>query len=206
MSRGKFIVIDGNGGCGKSTIINFLKEIYPDFHYTREPGGSILSEDIRTVMMSENARDADGYTQFALVWASRRDHLVKTIRPKIEEGISVVSDRFDSTTWSYQLFAQECGDLKDIALSVRELFLGDTKPDLYIYLDVDAKEGKRRIDNRDREKSHFHDQPVEYYEKTRAGFLDFAKNFPNVVTVDANAPLEEVKRVVKIEVDRVVKQ
>lgn len=195
-------MIDGNEGCGKSTIVKMLKEHYSKnrkFIFTREPGGTTLAEDIRGVMLSENARQADGFTQFSLVWASRRDHIRNLIAPSLEKGINIISDRFDSTTWAIQIYAQQDSKLKNIFDSIRNLCLGKVKPDLYIYLDVEPKEGMRRVTSRnatskDRKtatKSHFHDQKVDYYIRMRRGFMAFIKKYRGV-KVDANQPVEKV--------------
>lgn len=190
--KGKFIVIDGTGGCGKGTQINLLKEKFADrIHFTREPGGSNFAEKVRELMMSEDARGADGHTHFSLVWSGRRDHVHKTIKPKLEEGIHVISDRFDSSTWAYQLFAQQQKELEEVFHFVRDRFLSEMKPDLYILIDVDVDEGVKRMIARDPNKSHFHDRPRDYYERIREGYLDFAEKFGAKI-IDGNKSVEEV--------------
>lgn len=190
--KGKFIVIDGTGGCGKGTQIKLIKEKFGDkIHFTREPGGSVFAEKVRELMMSEDARHADGHTHFSLVWSARRDHVFKTIKPKLEEGVHVISDRFDSSTWAYQIFAQEQKELEDSFHFIREKFLEDIVPDLYILIDVDIDEGIRRMKARDPNKSHFHDRPKDYYERIKNGYQVFADKFGAKI-VDGNRSIEEV--------------
>lgn len=190
--KGKFIVIDGVGGSGKGTQINLLKEKFGDkVHFTREPGGSEFAEKVRELMMSEDSRNADGYSLFSLVWAGRRNHVYEVVKNKLEAGIHVVSDRFDSSTFAYQIFGQEQKDLEEVFYFIREKFLGNLKPDLYIILDIDVEEGVKRMKSRDPNKSHFHDQPKEYYERIREGYKNFTEKFGAKI-IDGNRPIEEV--------------
>jgi dTMP kinase len=204
--RGKFIVIEGLRGSGKSTVMKFLKEKYvrPDIVFTREPGGSVLSEKIREVMLSEEARQANGDTQFGLIWASRTDHLKNTIRPALLEGKHVICDRFDTSTYGIQIHAQQSHHLNDIFFQVRDLFLGDTKPDLYIFLDVNPQDGARRAQNRGNNYTHFHDREAAYYDRMRVGYHEFFQNVPHL-SVDANKDIEHVKESVARILDECIK-
>ena len=194
MKKGKFIVIDGIRGSGKSTIINYLKEKYKnkDIIFTREPGGSPYAEKIREVMLDEMGRQADGNTQFGLIWASRADHMKNTIIPALKEGKIVISDRFDVSTYGLQIYAQEAYHLKDLFFEIRKVVVGDHAPDIYICLDVDIEEGTKRYNKRVHGTvSHFHDREPEYYSRMRKGYLEFMTLFPSTI-VDANKPLEDV--------------
>jgi dTMP kinase len=190
--KGKFIVIDGVGGSGKGTQISLLKEKFGDkIHFTREPGGSDFAEKVRELMLSEDARHADGYSHFSLVWSGRRDHVHSVIKQKINSGTSVVSDRFDSSTFAYQIFGQEQKDLEEIFYFVREKFLGEIKPDLYIFLEIPAEESVRRLKLRQSHQTHFHDQPKDYYERIIKGYQIFAEKYEAKI-VDGNRSIEEV--------------
>src|ERR1044072_1925263 len=114
VARGKFIVIDGNEGAGKTTLLKVAADIYGDnILLTREIGGSPFAEEIRRQMFStENGNQADARTQFNLAWAARADHFKNVIRPALDKGVNVISDRFDSSTWAYQLYAQDARDLE----------------------------------------------------------------------------------------------
>lgn len=195
MKKGKFIVIDGGDGSGKSTVINHLKNILPESEnvFTREPGGSEFAQKIRELMLSEDAKSASSKTHFGLVWAGRADHVEKTIKPAIISGKNVISDRFDSSTYAYQIFAQNGSDLKDLFFNIREKFLEDIKPDLYIYLDVDVEIGIERTNRRNSQKqNHFDRNKHDFRHKVRNGFLEFCKNFPSVV-INANNSVDIVK-------------
>src|SRR5690242_17210385 len=105
--RGKFVVVDGGEGAGKSTVVKRVVEHCQahgrDIIATREPGGSPFAEKIRELILSPDAKAADAEVMFGLFWAARRSHLVETVFPALEEGTSVLCDRFDSSTWAYQI-------------------------------------------------------------------------------------------------------
>lgn len=193
--RGTFIVLEGGEGAGKGTVRTFLESQFPDAVFTREPGGTPLGERIRANMLSFEAAKASAETQCALVWASRLDHVRVKIRPALEAGKSVISERFDSSTYAYQIVGQEAPHLKPLFFEFRKL-LGNTVPDLYIFLDVDAETGILRIArNKKKEEplDHFEKRSLAFHQRVREGYLAFFKSVP-YVTVDANRPLEEVQR------------
>ncbi len=195
MERGKFIVIEGGEGAGKSTQINELKKILGESTiFTREPGGSVLAEKIREVILSPQAKEADGKTQFALFWASRADHMRETVIPALERGMNVVTDRFDSSSYTYQIYGQEDSSLKDLFYSMRDIYLGDFKPDLYIFMDIDPKVGlERKAEQRGVQLNHFDDRDIDFHSRVRSGLAEFFKTVP-VITVDANKDFESVKK------------
>jgi dTMP kinase len=189
--KGKFFVVDGIRGVGKSTLIENLKVEFPDMVFSREPGGTNLAEDIRLLMRSENARSANGATHFLMAWASRADHLKDLIIPTLEKGNHFLSDRFDISTFGINLYAQDACHLEDLFFQTRELVLGEYKPDLYIYLDAPLDVAEARYKARPGNTSHFHDQPREYYERMREGYIKFLQQVPHSI-IDANRPKEEI--------------
>lgn len=191
---GKFIVIDGSEGAGKSSQLKAVKEILGDkVLITREPGGTPYAEEIRDVILkSANAGQADAKTHFALFWASRADHMRNKIIPALLSGQMVIVDRFDSSTFAYQIFGQEAIELKDHFFAFRDFFLGEYKPDLYIYLDVDTRVGLARKSNQPDELNHFEARKVDFFERMKKGFSEFFQNVPHLV-IDANRDFDLVK-------------
>lgn len=206
MQKGKFIVIEGGEGAGKSTMIKAIKEIFGDkFVFTREPGGSPFAEEIRHLMRDHAlSGQADANTQFGLIWASRASHLKDTVRPALSSGKNVLTDRFDSSTWAYQIYGQKGFHLKDIFSNIQKLIVGETKPDLYIFLDVTPKVGlKRKFLQTDEVKNHFDNQTLDYHERVREGFLEFMKKVPSVI-IDADKQEQEVKENVINEIQKIL--
>lgn len=194
--KGKFIVLEGGEGAGKSTVAQFLKTELSkgQFFFTREPGGTPLAEKIRAVVVSPEAAHASAETQLALVFAARFDHVEEVIQPALAQGVHVISERFDSATYAYQIHGQEASHLKPLFFEYRKL-LGDCVPDLYILLDVAPKEGLARM-RRNRKKEEpvdqFEKRELAFHERVRVGLKEFLKAVPSVI-VDANRPLEEVQ-------------
>lgn len=192
--KGTFIVLEGGEGAGKSSTAQFLKTQVPNerFLFTREPGGTPLGELIRATMISPKAAEASAEAQLALAFAARFDHCKKVIAPALAQGVHVVSERFDSATYAYQIHGQEAPHLKPLFFECREL-LGGCVPDLYILLDVEPSEGLRRAKGSGKGLDHFEQRNLAFHERVRAGLQEFLTTVPSV-TVDANRPLEEVQK------------
>jgi dTMP kinase len=195
MKRGKFIVLEGGDGAGKTSQLKKLKETYGDqLITTREPGGSPFAEKIRNLAISDDAKDADGKTFFALFWAARRDHVLNTIIPALESGKHVICDRFDSSTYAYQIGAQEASDLEGLFWQMRKTYLGETIPDLYVYLQVDPAIGLARKQNqKDEILNHLDAQELGFYELMQTGFKHFFANSGTASEIiDANQSFDQV--------------
>jgi len=194
MKKGLFIVVDSGEGAGKTTQLNRAKEFFGDsLVLTREPGGSPYAEEIRQLILnSPNAGQADAKTLFALFWASRADHLKNTILPAIMAGKTVITDRFDSSTFAYQIVAQGSRELESLFWQIRDAFLGDQKPDLYIYFDIDPVIGLARKNNQGGEElNHFEARQIDFHQRQRAGSKEFMTHVPHA-EIDASQPIDKV--------------
>lgn len=198
--RGKFIVVEGPDGSGKDTAVDLLKIDFPNMAYTHEPGGTEVAEEIRKIFLGNKNRTEklDTLTELFLVHAARRQHVLNFIQPKLERGINVVCNRFDPSTYTYQLFA---GGKTNVYADIFNLIHGATvgifEPDRYIFLDVLPEESKRRVGIRaldGGEISRFDEKPVEYYRKIRTGYLDYLNKFckNRHTIIDANKTKKEV--------------
>ncbi len=174
--KGFLAALDGGEGSGKSLLMKkILKYFGERVLITREPGGSPYAEEIRKIIRdSVNAKQADAETMFGLFWAARADHLRNTIIPAIKNGKIVISDRFDSSTFAYQICAQKARHLEQLFWNTRSLFLGDNTPDIYVYLDIDPKIGLARKKNQiDEKPNHFDEKELAFHEDVRKGFKEF---------------------------------
>jgi dTMP kinase len=194
MKKGKFIVVDGGEGAGKTAVIRTLAKIFPagKILATHEPGGAPFADKIREIFLSKGARNASAEAMFSLVWAARADHLKRKIIPALKEGKTVVCDRFDSSTYAYQIFAQKAPHLKKLFWEIRKVYLREAKPDLYIFFDVEPKTGLARVANRRGEKTHFDKRKLDFHQSVRKGFKEFFKQVPHKI-IDANQSIDEVK-------------
>lgn len=198
--NGKLIVIEGGDGAGKSTQIEKLKELFGErLVLTREPGGTPYAEDVRELVLKHpEAKNADGKTMFMFMWGARAEHMNHLIIPSLEEGKVVVTDRFDSSTYAYNIHAQDAHELEEYFWQTRQMILGDQVPDLYIYLDVTPEVGQARLEGRQEEKNHFDDKDQQ---KVRAGFLAFLERVPHVV-VDASRTPDEIFEDIRTELEK----
>ncbi|MDD5318718.1 MAG: dTMP kinase [Candidatus Pacebacteria bacterium] len=199
MKKGKFIVVEGGDGAGKSSQLKRLKEELGEaVVITREPGGSQYAEEIRNLILkSPHAKQADAKTLFALFWAARADHLKNTVLPALERGITIISDRFDSSTFAYQIYGQEAKELEKFFWTIRDFYLGEIRPDLYIYLDVDIETGlRRKAGQGEDENNHFDAKKLDFHKRMREGFMQFLTRVPHVI-IDANQSVESVRKNLK---------
>ncbi len=193
--KGKFIVVEGGDGSGKGTLMERLKMIYPDAVFTREPGGSKFGEIMRGHLRDDQVLSPtlSPTTQLLGMMAARADHFEKIIKPALDQGKNVFTDRFDASTWAYQVVHNR-SLLLTLFYECREVILGkiNTVCPVYIYLDVAPDIGiSRRNSDSSEEPNHFDNRPLSYHEIVRAGYLEFIKS-PRGYVVDAKRPLEEV--------------
>jgi len=186
---------DGGDGSGTTTVSKeMVKRFGWDAIYTREPGGSPYAEEIRNLVLSDNAKRSDAETQFALFWAARRDHLKHTIIPALNDGKMVICDRFDSSTYAYQIKAQGNVQLLDLFWKIREQFVSEFVPDMYILLDIDPEIGIARAKGRGEVLNHFDKRKIEFHKKVNMGLREFIEQKAEHGTVvDASQPLEVVQ-------------
>ncbi len=195
-----FIVIEGGEGSGKSSLLMALKDALGDtIVTTREPGGSPYAEVIREATLKNPlAKNAPAETTLCLMFAARYDNTVNMIIPALENGKPVVADRFDGSSFAYNVSAQSGGTLEKLFWELRSKLA--VTPDVYIFVDVDPLEGVRRAHSRNQsllsgqqQYDHFDDREVEFHQKVRDGYMKFLKKVPHVV-IDANRPLVEVTK------------
>jgi dTMP kinase len=190
------ITLEGVEGSGKSTLIQYLKELIESIGkkviVTREPGGIEISEQIRTVILDTENTKMDGRTEALLYAAARRQHLVEQIIPALKEGYVVLCDRFIDSSLAYQGYARGLGI--DEVLSINEFAIGSFMPNLTLYLDLDPQIGLSRIrKNKGREVNRLDLEEISFHLKVREGYEEVIKRFPDrIVRVDANQELDKV--------------
>ena len=199
MSRGKFITFEGGEGCGKSTQVKRLKEALDkegvEVLLTREPGGTWLSEEIRR-LIKDQATDAPCDRSELLLFLAARAQLVKNvIRPALEAGKWVVSDRFSDSTIAYQGYGR--GLPLDILKDMNDFACEGLRPDLTLLLDVSPETSRARLRQRETATNTTADRIElagdEFHRRLRRGFAEQAKANPErIVTIDANGTFDEV--------------
>lgn len=187
MQRGKFVVISGPDGAGKTTLIQRIKELYGDsLVYVREPGGTLVSETIREDLFSEDGKRWSGATQFFHYFCARANLLARVIGPSVNKGRNVLADRFDESTFAYQVVGFGNRNLEAVFWEARRLLLVKTslEPDLYILIDVPVEIGvSRRMRDRRVDPNHMDKKPTGFHKRVARGLKEFFSEVPHV-TVD----------------------
>lgn len=199
--KGLFITIEGADGSGKSTQIEMLRRYLEDKHYevvlTREPGGTIISEAIRNIVLNKDYMEMSDATEALLYAASRAQHVEQFIKPSLSEGKVVICDRFVDSSVIYQGYARGLG--MDNIEAINSYATGGLQPDLTILLDIDAEEGLKRKKGQ-KELDRLELQKFEFHKKVSQGYKKLAKKHPErIYPVDALLPVESIhEEVVKV--------
>ena len=194
MTQGSFISFEGGEGAGKSTQIRRLAERLSaaghEVVVTREPGGSPGAEAIRELLVNGAADRWSPVTETLLMYASRRDHLERVIRPALAEGKVVLCDRFADSTRAYQGAG---GDAPArLIAAMEEHVLNGTLPHLTLILDLPAEVGLKRAEARGGA-ARFESKGLDFHQRLRAGYLEIARREPErCVVIDADAGLDTV--------------
>jgi dTMP kinase len=194
MSKPRFITFEGIDGSGKSTqsrrFAEHLRAQGEDIILTREPGGSPGAEEIRALLLTGDTDRWSPETEILLFTAARRDHLEKTIQPALEEGKTVISDRFADSTRVYQGATR--GDLRGIVDSLHSLMIG-REPDLTFIIDMDPETALQRGLARKSGEDRFEEFGLGFQETLRHGFLALAHANPErCVLIDGNRTPDQI--------------
>ncbi|MBK0081753.1 dTMP kinase [Kosakonia sp. S58] len=193
----KYIVIEGLEGAGKTTardvIVDTLKTLgVGDMVFTREPGGTLLAEKLRSLVLDIRSVGDEVITDKAevLMFYAARVQLVETvIKPALASGNWVIGDRHDLSTQAYQGGGR--GIDQTLLTTLRDAVLGDFRPDLTLYLDVTPEVGLKRARARG-ELDRIEQESLDFFNRTRARYLELAEQDPSIRTIDATQSLEEV--------------
>ena len=194
MKAGKFITVEGIEGVGKSTniahICSLLETAGIDVVMTREPGGTLLGEAIRGLLLDPRYTGMSPDCELQLMFAARAEHLARVILPALEQGQWVLCDRFTDATYAYQGGGRGI-DVGKIA-HLEQWVQGDFRPDLTVLLDVPVDVGLARAGNRGA-LDRFEQEQVEFFERVRQGFLTVAREeSERVKVIDASRSIEAI--------------
>ena len=189
--KGKFITFEGVDGAGKSThideVISFLESQKIAVKRTREPGGTKLGEKLRELLLHD---EMDPETETLLMFAARRQHIAEIIKPALDEGVFVVSDRFTDATYAYQYGGKQVAYSK---IQTLEAWVHpDLKADLTLLFDLPVEISIDRL-KKNRTPDKFEKESEAFFNRLRNVYLDLARQHPNrYKIINANQSIETV--------------
>lgn len=191
MVHPNYIVIEGLEGAGKSTAINVISTFFKNNGFetvnVREPGGTPLAEELRSLTKMAFNEEVDSTTDVLMMYASRNQLLNNVVLPFLKSGNVVISDRSFWSSYAYQTGGGTVPkELQDCLIE----HVVSVKPGLVIYLDIDPELGLQRVDSRGA-RDKFEKKQIEFFNAARMSYLELSKKH-NAVVVDASVSLEEV--------------
>ena len=205
--KGLFIVMEGPDGSGKTTQINLLKEYLEEAGYecliTREPGGTVIGEEVRQLILNPEHKEMSPVTEMLLYAASRAQLVHEVIGPALEEGKIVISDRFVDSSIVYQGIARKLG-ISTVS-AVNAPGIGIYRPDGIFFIDLSESEGLRRkkeqknLDRMEQEGIDFHHMVSEGYRKVLSGR-------PEVMKIDGGRSIDTIQKKIRNYVDELLKK
>ncbi|MGP5391874.1 dTMP kinase [Glutamicibacter arilaitensis] len=197
-TRGLFIVFEGGDGAGKTTQVamaqQWLESRGATVRTTREPGGTQISEELRSLVLEHGHGEIDARTEALIYSAARAAHVQQVIRPSLEAGAHIICDRFVDSSLAYQGMGRELGFAA--VASINDFATGGLKPDVTIILDISAEQGRARriaasggVEDADRLEA----EPDDFHERIRNAFLELAAQDPQrYLVLDATASVEQL--------------
>lgn len=199
-TRGIFITVEGIEGSGKSTQLKRLsaglKTSGRNVVVTREPGGTPLAERIRAVLLDPQEEGMDPIAELFLYAAARRQHVADLVRPALDTGAIVLSDRFTDATLAYQGFGRLL-ELDQLRL-INHIATGGLEPDVTLIFDLSEVTGLERARARNaasnnEQEGRLEGEDLKFHRRVREGYLSLAQTAPRYAVIDAEGSVEEVE-------------
>ena len=200
--KGKFIVIEGIDGCGKTTQINEIYKWLPSSGLmnknstvikTREPGGSLLGKEIRKIILDNNKDNPpSNLTELLLYAADRAEHISKIISPSLQKGNWVLSDRFTGSTLAYQGYGREIS--VNLINKLENIVCNGLKPDITFFLEINPKESLNRRQNKIPDRIEA--EGLDFLQKVNNGFKLIASE-NNWEIIQASGDINTISRRIK---------
>lgn len=203
-----FITFEGIDFCGKSTQVELLRNYLTDrkkiVEIIREPGGTKISEMVRSILLDKIHENMCNETEFLLFSSSRAQLVREKIRPYLLKGYYVISDRFHDSSTAYQGFGR--GLSVEAIMNIHNLAIGDTIPDVTFFIDIPVEEAE----NRKRQKLHNELDRIEvadkhFFEKVRNGYLYLSKD-KRFRKIDGTQPIETIHKQITTEINKLEKR
>ncbi len=207
VDSGKFITLEGGEGVGKTTNAPFIKDYLHSRDIpvlvTREPGGTVLAEKIRELLLNSGSEQLTCQTELLLMFAARAQHFQHVILPALERGQWVLCDRFTDATYAYQGGGRGL-PVADIQW-LENFVQGDLRPNLTLLLDAPVEKGMGRVKSRGDKPDRFESERLHFFSRVRDFYLEQARQFPERIRViNADQTLTEVQQHIAKELDSLI--
>jgi len=191
--KGIFISFEGSDGSGKTTQLRLFKDYLDSNNYdsvfTREPGGTEISEEIRKIILDPNHTEMDDTTEAFLYAASRAQHVAQLIKPSMDAGKIVVSDRFMDSSIAYQGYGRGLGEA---VRTINEIAVAGTQPDLTFFLNISPEKGMARAKKRE-DLDRLELEKMEFHQAVYKGYLELSNIYKDrFVMINADQSPEAV--------------
>jgi len=198
MSKALFISFEGPDGSGKTTQIKILAEYLQskgfDVVLTREPGGTPISEKIRSLVLDPENTDMDSLTEAFLYAAQRAQHVAQLIKPALADGKVVLCDRFMDSSIAYQGYARGLGDC---VRYINEIAVDNCQPDITFFMNLSAEEGIARASSREK-LDRLEQEALDFHQKVYEGYLELSRIYKDrYIVIDASRSIEVITEELK---------
>ncbi|MGI6722485.1 MAG: dTMP kinase [Anaerovoracaceae bacterium] len=205
MSKGIFITVEGGDGVGKSTQLQFIRDYFEERGehaiFTREPGGTPISEKIRAIILDKNNEEMGALTEMLLYAASRAQLVEQLIGPALSRGKVVVCDRFADSSIAYQGYGRGLGESVSV---VNGYAIGEYIPDITFLLKLDPEKCVPRLK---KERDRLESETLEFHRAVYRGYLELEKKFPDrIVGIDASGTIDQVSMQIEEHLDRLMNE
>ena len=205
--KGLFIVMEGPDGSGKTTLINllelYLKEAGYECLITREPGGTVIGEEVRELILNPEYKEMSPVTEMLLYAASRAQLVHEVIGPALEAGRIVISDRFVDSSIVYQGIARNLG-ISTVA-AVNAPGIGIYRPDGIFFIDLSEAEGIRRKKNQ-KKLDRMEQESIDFHHLVSEGYRKVLAERPEVIKIDGGKDIDVIQKKIRNHVDELLKK
>ena len=205
--KGLFIVMEGPDGSGKTTQINLLEQYLKEAGYecliTREPGGTVIGEEVRELILNPEYKELSPVTEMLLYAASRAQLVHEVIGPALEAGRIVISDRFVDSSIVYQGIARNLG-ISTVA-AVNAPGIGIYRPDGIFFIDLSEAEGIRRKKNQ-KKLDRMEQESIDFHHLVSEGYRKVLAERPEVIKIDGGKDIDVIQKKIRNHVDELLKK
>lgn len=205
--KGLFIVMEGPDGSGKTTQINLLEQYLKEAGYecliTREPGGTVIGEEVRELILNPEYKEMSPVTEMLLYAASRAQLVHEVIGPALEAGRIVINDRFVDSSIVYQGIARNLG-ISTVA-AVNAPGIGIYRPDGIFFIDLSEAEGIRRKKNQ-KKLDRMEQESIDFHHLVSEGYRKVLAERPEVIKIDGGKDIDVIQKKIRNHVDELLKK